>query len=100
MTYIRHDLDALRRSQRELWIERYQFCTSHGRYADRSDIMRGVRRLVLQFGATATRSQIAEVVDDDEVLRPLRGMIPTRVCEAIFAALTWRIYRRNQEVAE
>lgn len=86
---------AQRRARREAFIERYQFCTIGGRFADRADIVRGVRKIVRQFGTSATLAEIAEVVDDDAVLRPLKGMIPTRVCEAIFCELRWRIYQRK-----
>jgi hypothetical protein len=86
---------AHRRAQRELFIERYQFCTIAGRFADRADIVRGVRKIVRQFGTSATRAEIAEVVDDDAVMCPLKGMIPTRVCEAIFCELRWRRFDRH-----
>ena len=67
------------------FIERYQICSSTGRFWTRKMLIDGTMR---KF--SFSRVEVASVIDEDNFMRGRAAMIPARVIDDVAAALFLR----------
>ena len=65
------------------FIARYRIMSSTGRYYDRGMVLSACARDAIAKTMKLRRAELAAVLDDDAFIRPMAGMVPARVAEAV-----------------